>query len=299
MVLRDGDIFFVEGRLNRSEIVVENIKLYGGFLSFVALECYYIYIESSDIQFEIDFSFSRITCLEFKQSIIRSNLKFEDCLIEMLVFENCINYSLLNIGWNEKQIEPTGKYFSTIREIGYFGDEERDSKTARHHRAAETALLLKENFRKMGRYEDEDCAYYTYKKHDIRAEHYGKSFWKRMFDKPGFWFKLLVYELIGGYGTRPVRIFYTMLATVGIFALIYHVILAYGGTIKNLSCGGIFDWKALSCSLYFSAITFLTIGYGDLSPAHWSIRTLASIEGLIGLLLISYFTIAFSRKVLR
>ncbi len=254
---------------------------------------------SMDINSKICFDEIDAEYIIFHCITIYDNLTFVGAKMKCIEFRDCLIHQYLDINWNENNLSSA---IESIKEQDklYENDELTClSDSGKHHRAAETALLLKENFRKMGRYEDEDCAYYTYKKHDIRAEHCGKSFWKRMFDKPGFWFKLLVYELIGGYGTRPVRIFYTMLATVGIFALIYHIILAYGGTIKNLSCGGIFDWKALSCSLYFSAITFLTIGYGDLSPAHWLIRTLASIEGLIGLLLISYFTIAFSRKVLR
>lgn len=52
-------------------------------------------------------------------------------------------------------------------------------------------------------------------------------------------------------------------------------------------------------SVYFSMITFLTIGYGDLKPESGCMKILAGVEGFIGLFLIAYFTIAFSRKVLR
>jgi len=54
----------------------------------------------------------------------------------------------------------------------------------------------------------------------------------------------------------------------------------------------------LAVSFYHSAITFLTIGYGDYSP--WgAVRVISSIEGFVGLFLMSYFTVAFVRKILR
>jgi hypothetical protein len=51
-------------------------------------------------------------------------------------------------------------------------------------------------------------------------------------------------------------------------------------------------------AFYHSAITFLTIGYGDHYP-YGSIRWVSSMEGFFGLFLMSYFTVAFVRKVLR
>ena len=51
-------------------------------------------------------------------------------------------------------------------------------------------------------------------------------------------------------------------------------------------------------SFYHSAITFLTIGYGDYYPS-WIIRWISSVVGFTGLFLMSYFTVAFVRKILR
>ena len=59
---------------------------------------------------------------------------------------------------------------------------------------------------------------------------------------------------------------------------------------------GVFD-KILG-NLYFSAITFFTVGYGDCSPLGF-FKILAPIDGFIGVFLMSYFTVAFVRKILR
>ncbi|MDK1032710.1 MAG: potassium channel family protein, partial [Planctomycetia bacterium] len=51
-------------------------------------------------------------------------------------------------------------------------------------------------------------------------------------------------------------------------------------------------------ALYFSAITFTTIGYGDWHPEGWA-RLFAASEGLIGLILIAAFTVILVRKIIR
>jgi len=51
--------------------------------------------------------------------------------------------------------------------------------------------------------------------------------------------------------------------------------------------------------MYHSIVTFLTIGYGDIQPKSFLGVILSGTEGFLGLFLMAYFTIAFSRKVLR
>ena len=51
-------------------------------------------------------------------------------------------------------------------------------------------------------------------------------------------------------------------------------------------------------SLYFSSITFFTIGYGECVPQGF-FKVIAPIQGFTGVFLMSYFTVAFVRKILR
>jgi hypothetical protein len=51
-------------------------------------------------------------------------------------------------------------------------------------------------------------------------------------------------------------------------------------------------------SYYHSGITFFTIGYGDVYPTGLS-RVFSGLEGFVGVFMMSYFTVAFVRKVLR
>jgi len=51
-------------------------------------------------------------------------------------------------------------------------------------------------------------------------------------------------------------------------------------------------------ALYFSAITFATIGYGDFSPVDSFARFLAATEGIWGVITISIFVVTLAKKVL-
>jgi hypothetical protein len=50
-------------------------------------------------------------------------------------------------------------------------------------------------------------------------------------------------------------------------------------------------------NLYFSLITFTTIGYGDLLPTGF-LRILAGFEGFLGITLTSVFLVSLAKRVL-
>lgn len=80
------------------------------------------------------------------------------------------------------------------------------------------------------------------------------------------------------YGRRPHRIIYYSLATIVIFGLIFWL-------NKNLINSTAIDIKDFHFGhgLYFSTISFTTMGFSDLVPIGWA-RLLVSIEGFLGLL---------------
>jgi len=174
--------------------------------------------------------------------------------------------------------------------------------------------LLKENFRNLGQYDDEDKAYAQFMYHKIRAEEFElagglHSHFKNWFtsnkwnikklggilvgslawiiDSFGFFFKLLVYEIMGKYGTSPFRVFWSMVAVVLGFSWMYSELPPPLNDDPS--------------SLFHSVITFLTIGYGTnyANITSHAGKVLSGVEGFMGLFLMSYFTISFARKVLR
>jgi hypothetical protein len=160
-------------------------------------------------------------------------------------------------------------------------DGEDSADPARRLGAAEQYNMLRDNFRSLpGREREEDRCHYKYKDL-LRRGTRGHSIW-RFFD----W---AVYKWCLGYGIHTRRILLTGIGVIFLFAALYWP-LAGPETIRHFDG----DFNAL----YFSAITFTTIGYGDYAPLGW-LRFPAGTEGLLGLVLTAVFTVSFARKLIR
>ena len=85
---------------------------------------------------------------------------------------------------------------------------------------------------------------------------------------------LLLLWAICGYGERPMRTFMTFLAIIFGFAGLY---VADGGPNP--------DNNNFPAAIYFSVVTFTSLGYGDISPVGFS-RFLAAGEALLGVFMI-------------
>ncbi len=164
---------------------------------------------------------------------------------------------------------------------------------------AEQFRILKENFKNLGHYNDEDFAYVEFKRNESRAdlaESLEKSRLNGIFQYPLYWFKLGLFDKAGLYATSPFRVLITMISFFVLFSLVDYLLILH--TSADIVSAVDDQLSAMSRSFYHSAITFLTIGYGDHYP-FGSIRWVSSLEGFFGLFLMSYFTVAFVRKVLR
>ena len=87
-----------------------------------------------------------------------------------------------------------------------------------------------------------------------------------------------------------------MLTCFVVFSFLYYLLMVF--TAADIIASVDDHLTMMARSFYHSAITFLTIGYGDHYPFGF-IRWVSSMEGFFGLFLMSYFTVAFVRKVLR
>jgi uncharacterized protein YjbI with pentapeptide repeats len=167
---------------------------------------------------------------------------------------------------------------------------------------AEQFRILKESFNKTGQYNDEDRSYVWFKRYEMKANYQFEqksSRIKRVVRIPKYVFEKILFDHAGLYATSPMRVMVAMVFTYVLFSLIYSFELGiHGGEIVS-GIGGVHDKIGiLGRSFYHSGVTFLTIGYGDFYPLG-AVRWLSNVEGFIGVFLMSYFTVAFVRKILR
>jgi len=267
----------------------------------------------------IDFTYANIDTLVFTRIKLQNqSIKFNNACIDNICFFRCTLPNVFDIRELDSADKTafvlyacvnSGVIFTLWRNVAiplYLCDNFREIlnipniEFIKYMMASDTALLLKENFRKMGRYDDEDSAYVVYQRHKIMAEYLeekGKGGWISIWAEVKRWFKNEYWYKLSEFGTNPVWVMRSMLKALLGFTLAYWWCLDAGwGSFDGISHAKLSHFAQ---SFYHSAVTFLTIGYGDLSPASGLMRVLSGIEGFFGLFLMSVFTVSFMRKVLR
>jgi uncharacterized protein YjbI with pentapeptide repeats/voltage-gated potassium channel Kch len=190
-----------------------------------------------------------------------------------------------------------------------------------YEQAREVYLTLKNNFHSIGRYNDESS---TYKKemdmerkshwisnmknnrHNLKDWLFSGHFWA--------WFSSAFTNMIYSYGERPYNVIKTALAIILIFAFSFSFIglgnpeiIELKGTAIHQNSGNIVDLvskgflknntiRNFPDSLYFSTITFTTLGYGDFRPLEGWGRILAGLEAFIGAFMMALFVYTFARR---
>jgi len=105
----------------------------------------------------------------------------------------------------------------------------------------------------------------------------------------------VLYSWTTGYGERPKRVFLNAFLIILIFALLY---AAFDGITKaGEDDKENYDPDFREC-LYFSVVTFTTLGYGDYAPKA-SFQLVAVLEAFLGAFTIALFVLVFGRKVMR
>lgn len=159
--------------------------------------------------------------------------------------------------------------------------------------------ILKVNYNKTGRYNNEDLAYVQYRRcirrftaRSLPSGSKGRigRFMSKLVRQIRAFLSWLLLDLISCYCTKPFRVLLSALITMIIFALFYHIT----GTVRFTD-----SYNGLLGCFYHSVITFFTIGYGNSNPLETIGLLLTGIEGFAGVFLMSLFTVSFVRKALR
>jgi hypothetical protein len=121
---------------------------------------------------------------------------------------------------------------------------------------------------------------------------------------PLFSLKRLISKLVEfscGYGERPLRIVILSTMVILLFTCIFFISgLDYSGEILQVSVNASMkeNIAELLNSLYFSVVTFTTLGYGDILPIGIS-KVFAGIEALLGGFILALFVVVFVKKMTR
>lgn len=115
-------------------------------------------------------------------------------------------------------------------------------------------------------------------------------------------YNVYISRYVLGYGVKSERPLMSYLSMILGFSFV-HLFngIIYGGRLINRDFQLDFDELIPTVydffkSLYFSAITSTTIGYGDIHPGSPLTMFIASAQGIIGVLLMTMFTVIFGRR---
>ena len=109
-----------------------------------------------------------------------------------------------------------------------------------------------------------------------------------------------VVDLFCGYGELPSRVIMFSLSTIFVFSFVFFLVGISDGS-QVLKLGGdpfAEDVGQFFSCVYFSVVTFTTLGYGDLSPIGVA-RFFAAIEAFIGSFTLALFVVVFVKKMTR
>jgi hypothetical protein len=169
---------------------------------------------------------------------------------------------------------------------------------------AEQFRILKENFRNNGQYEDEDASYIEFRRCESKARLFDTAKNKKtnmVREWLQYYFQKYMFDFIGRYATSPTRVLANAVIAVFVYGLLYYLVSNYlpvFGVISTTLPSALEHSHDFWNAVYYSAITFCTVGYGDYFPTG-SLKFVAALEGFSGIFLMSYFTVAFVRKILR
>ncbi|NCG29985.1 MAG: hypothetical protein GWP27_05895 [Bacteroidetes bacterium] len=289
-VFGDGKINFQES-ISESDFIFDNAEFGTGSLSFFQAQVRKLSFESCQFNNYVDLRVESAQKIDLSYTIVRD-------IVDMMPTEHCpVSLDQMN--------------FSGMRNLGnlYIDWDANDvlnlilkQEETTIRQKSEQFLILKETYNSTGRYADEDRAYIWYKRFELRSDlEYSieKNPTSALWAYPTAFFKWLLFDKIGLYATEPLRVLFSVSIIYTLFSLLYLFLSMVADTYIDTGGGDILSTlNPVAKAFYYSAITFLTIGYGEYYPVG-IMRLFASVEGYVGVFLMGYFSVAFVRKVLR
>jgi hypothetical protein len=310
----NGNVFFDESEIIKGKMSFRSAKLGSGDISFNLFD-----FGNNQVIFDNSyFGTGKVSLFRTKSKSISfvgchldsyMDLRIEEC--ETINLSDTIIRDIVDFRIHNAPVKIGKLICSQMRNLGqiYLSWNENDclklltSDADDYHRDMSNQYrVFKENFNNLGQYDDEDSSYVQFKSHELKADikdHLKRNPANAIWVYPYSGFQWLVFDKMGKYATDPIRVLISTLIIYILFSLQYYYLpfFANAEIVQSVVHPDHMN-HGLAEAFYHSAVTFLTIGYGDFYPSgHF--KWISAFEGFVGLFLMSYFTVAFVRKILR
>jgi hypothetical protein len=312
-VFGNGEVNFEGATCKAAKIQFKRAEMGSGLKNFNLME-----MEDTDISFErtefgegnVSFYESKVKSISLKSCHLDHYFDLRLSKADLLDITDTIARDIIDIEPYDFPVDIKTIDMSGMRLLGKLYIDWRHNKCEQAiinqegttlRQKAEQFRILKENFSSTGKYEDEDKAYIMFKRYEAKSwltEQEERGGIRRIMSYVPHGFQWLVFDKMGLYATSPGRVLFSVLVFWFVFGAVYFCIdlTGLGRTVSSVSNPD--NLSVLIQSFYHSAITFFTIGYGDVYPVGLS-RLVSGLEGFMGVFMMSYFTVAFVRRVLR
>jgi len=225
-------------------------------------------------------SFSRIKVFPGKKLSIKLNndggkISFDRAYLENVYLNVELNEGIL-IDFTDTLLRNT--YIQREQIENHILQEKKEE----YLKANKIFLLLKNNFHSIGQYKDESWAFKKEKDMERKSNCHFKTLHK--------WLWSCFLNGIFGYGEQPGKVIVSAILVILLFASLFMI---FG--ISNVGIEFNTSNNFLDC-MYFSTITFTTLGYGDFRPLEGWGRILAGSEAFIGAFMMALFVYTFARR---
>jgi len=190
---------------------------------------------------------------------------------------------LINCSFVDAHIKDIITASTIVDQKTNFGEELKSEKEGSHHFASIEYKQIKEMYKNSALHEISD--HYHYKEMVAKRKITKRS-------NPMRWLNYIFGDLLTKYGTSFIRVFLASVVVVVFCAFLYTTfdsLLFHNTEVQEPN---------FLSSLYFSIVTFTTLGYGDYH-AVGAMRFVAASEAFIGTALTALFTVIVARHIIR
>lgn len=292
--LTEAAIRFLQG--NPTDIEIPTVELDGKtYLDLRGIRIEQTQLDGMLIR-NVNLRWSTIRDVGFKGAkLVDCNLSqasFSECYFRRTVFQKCdiVNSKFDSSDFSNARIEASRLDFATFRSC------EIDLASIVFRQDASPQVLaricrnLKLNAISMGHFADASALAYlekTYERHvlyhqafDAKREPTGVRL-----KAIALWLDAVFLNWLWGYGEKPARLALAMLVAIFGFGTLQYALNGIAGR----------GWWE---HVYFSGITFVSVGYGDLVPVEPIPRVLAVLEGVTGVTFIGLLIASATKKIM-